>query len=398
MARKLILIALLVLMSAFFTSCTDSIFGWLYPGSGDAESANDLIALGDQALAKGDATAAYGYYVKAVTADASSGRARIGVARARFLMSNVDLILLVSKMTSGTDDDLPAIITQFAVAIRLTMDDVITYLAPITQGACPDVSMYDFEVNINLVLSYFLRGFIRNGDSNNDLVYFSAGGPNSGDLFIFQDGNLGYNTAKVDVENLESQITTTLDDFNNRISLLQPIEESSVSNIISFGHDIVEDLIEVYKIFGTSFSDFQEAANALNRGVQGISGGEVMDDVKNDINERVTEMSGYLTGADADALILSSDHLKLVGTNAFSGSYTAFAETPWATTVPTFATYAAGKTNLLRRVTDHPGSSYDITNPTNMAYIQEVVTVMNDIVIHITDSNLLKQLMGTGGS
>lgn len=395
MTRRVIVLLLVVFFSFNLVSCTSSIFDWLYPDEGgDGDSVEDLIANGDAALKRGEPKTALDYYSRAVALSSPrSSRASVGAARATMLLVNVDIMMLCSKLIADNSGDLSAIISPEAGTLEEKMGAVISYLAPLSSGQCDgEIPATDFEVNMNLMIAYFLRGFLKNGDSNTDGAYFSASGSDNGDIFIFEGSSIGYNANKVNVETLQANIETEMNNLTAGIAG-GSVPRATVSNLIYMSHDVLEDLLLVYKYYNTSFDDFIGAATALNRGVAGISGGEVVADMQNEINSRVNEMNSYLNGADTDTANLSTDHLRLVGTNAFSGSYSTFSETSWALHMAIGSDNLddTGKTNLSGILGIHTG---DFSVVARSAYLTRLQQTIEKILNDITSANLINNLMG----
>lgn len=400
MTRRITGPLLIALLCLGLAGC-GNIFDALYPDQ-DSTTTNtdDLVALGDSALQSGQVDSALDYYGRAVAQQSGNSRARRGYARAYIMKKNADLLWMASRISSGSTD-ISAVITTSAVSMTNTMNVVIDKLLPVSQGSCDGiVPATDFEINMNLALAYFLRAFLRNGDSNGDGDYFSASGAGGGDLFIFQDGNITYNVNVSAFTVMQGPLENLLDQLNG-FGTSGILPRSSVSNVLVLSHDIVEDILFVYRIFGSSFSDFLGAASALNQAVGGLSAGSVMDDIRNDINQRVAEMSGYFNGATADANYLSSDHLSVVGTQmsnwsgGASGWYSSFVKTGWTNHLAAIpdTTYASGKTNLLRLFSAHPaGYTNTITN--DISYITNMAAVVNGILEHVQNANLLNSIGG----
>lgn len=400
MTRRITGPLLIALLCLGLAGC-GNIFDALYPDQ-DSTTTNtdDLVALGDSALQSGQVDSALDYYGRAVAQQSGNSRARRGYTRAYIMKKNADLLYLASGL-SGQSTNIPHIITDSAVSMTNTMNVVIDKLLPVSQGSCDGiVPATDFEINMNLALAYFLRAFLRNGDSNGDGSYFSASGPGGGDLFIFQNGNITYNVNVSAFTVMQGPLENLLDQLNG-FGTSGILPRSSVSNVLVLSHDITEDILFVYRVFGSSFDDFLGAASALNQAVGGLSAGSVMDDIRTEINQRVAEMSGYFNGATADANNLSSDHLRVVGTqmsnwnSGASGWYSSFVKSGWTnhlTGIPV-TVYAAGKTNLLHRFSTHP-ASYTNTSPYDILYITDVAEAVNNILQHVQNANLLNSIGG----
>ncbi|MDD5065489.1 MAG: hypothetical protein PHF84_00445 [bacterium] len=407
MNRKFLIIMLTcTVIIVGIMSC--SVFDGLYPDkdTGTTDAA-DLVEMGDIAMQKGEVAAATNYYARAVRADGRNSKARRGYARANILLNNANLIWLASKMSSGQDSDLPGLITASAGGFLGTMDVVIAYLGPISEGRCDGaVSAYDFEINMNLMLAYFIRGFLRNGDSNGDSIYFSTAGPGGGDLFIFDNGNLGYNPAVADITTLQNNIEGDLSAIESSLPTMASIQRSTISNLIWQGHDINEALLLVYKTFGSSFVDFTGASSSLNKAVAGLTSGGVMDDIRNDINERYTEMSAYLTGADTDANNLNNDHVRIVGVNVpgyISDSvswYASFSKSVWPHAFVNSTDPRTGMTNLYYKFVRKPGDFFtNLASPQtaeDLKILQQTTNTMLQLMRDVENANLIKNLMGSG--
>ncbi len=410
MTRKIIILAIISVLA--FSGC--NIFGWLYPGGSTSGDTTELKLEGDIALQKGDLDTALDYYAKAVSADPKNSAARWGYVKTYILKNNVQLIMLASKFTG--DQDPADIITAYASTLNTMMNEIINYAAPIVEGPSDGViSQYDINVNGTLMLAYFIRGFIGNADSNHDGNYFSALGPGGGDVMIFDNnGQFTYNANVVNIDSLQNSLesmyndlsTSVSDPSNNRLS------RSVVSNIIVITHDLTEDLLYVYKIFGGSFNDFSKAVSALNNIAQGLPDTEVFTSFKSDIDARYQEMSSYLNGAEIDTSVLNYDHFMMVGYNmsGYSGGtpsktyewtdYANFNKTAFTNHTPIATTYEPGKTNYLMRLNNHSGdyltnaiANYaQFTNDLN--FLNELYNSVQDVFNDIANANMIKNLTG----
>jgi len=400
------LLILCVLIIGIFASC--NIFDWLYPDEETSDNAEDLVAQGDAALQNGDVDKALECYKKAVDKDSKNSKARWGYVKAYILKKNVDLILIASKLTAGADPS--SVISSSASSITNTMNNVIQYLDPIAHGQCDGaISSTSFEVNLNLMIAYMVRGFLKNGDSNADNIYFSIEGSGGGDLFIFKNGEITYNPNVANIESYQSDLENTFNSILASLKTSPPskISRSSVSNILYIAHNLTEDLLYVYKIMGSSFADFSGGMYALYNGIAGLSTEEVVEDLKKEMEKRYNEAKGYLDGADDDTANLSHDHLRIVGTNMIGddGSdnwYYNFNKSSWDThsNPPTKSISDwYGKTNLYRRFLNKSGDY--LTNPLNtsqftndLIFISDLTNTISKIFRDIEESNLLKNLIG----
>ncbi len=407
MTRKLLIVIFVSLFA--FTGC--NIFGWLYPeDTASGDSATQKLQ-GDTAMQKGDLNSALNYYAEAVKTDSDNSEARWGYVQAYVMMHNVDIVMLASKFASGEDPS--EIITDFAGSLLTTMNTIISYLDPIASGSCDGViSQYDINVNGNLMLAYFIRGFLGNADSNGDGNYFSTTGSGGGDIMIFDEGSLTYNAAVVDIDNLQNNLNDLYDELSASVSnpSNKRLYRSTVSNIIVTTHNLIEDLMFVYKTFGSSFGDFTKAVGAFNNISQGLPNSSIFVDFKSQIDEQHDTMNGYLDGADIDTARLNFDHFMMVGYNmtGYSGTgdppkwpdYANFVKSAFDSHSPTATTYETGKINYLYRLSNHSGdyltnASANYTQFTNdLSFLNELFMSVTTVFTDIANANLIKNLTG----
>ncbi len=406
MPKKIIIFILIIFITGIFASC--NIFDWLYPDEDISGDVEDLIAKGDAALRSGNPSEAMKYYGEAIKKDSKSSEARWGYVKAYILTKNADLILIASKLVAGQDP--ASIISDSASTLMGMMNVIIDKLDPIAHGQCDGViPSTDFGVNLNLMLAYMVRGFLMNGDSNSDENYFSITGAGGGDIFIFQNGELVYNPAVVDIEGLSETLTVTFDEVINSLSTQphpSPLARSTVSNLLRTSHNIIEDLLYVYYVMGSSFSDFTGGMYALNNAVAGLAAGEVVEELKRELEDRYNEAREYLEGSEDDACSLNDDHFRIVGqdVNGYTNScpenwYTKFTKSPWTNhSNPPNTTYAPGKTNLYRRFLNKSGDYFttfgDAQFTNDLIFITDLTNTVSKIFRDIENSNLLKNLMG----
>jgi len=396
---KFKLLGILSLTLLLLNNC--SIFDGLYPdetAEGDVET---LIAKGDTELSKGNPYEAWINYDKAVQKAPRNSKARWGAAKSYILYKNADLILIASKIMGKQDPS--TIISKGASSLVDTMSKVIFYLDPIAKGQCDEqISRYSVDINLNLMLAYLIRGFLKNGDKpNSDGNYFS-----NGDLFILQNGKLSYNTNVVKIEDYQKTLESSYEDIVNSLSQTPPssIPRSSVSNIIYIAHNITEDLLLIYYIMGSSFNDFSGGMFALNNATVSISGSEVVEELKKELQDRYNEFNGYLNGADIDTANLNNDHFRFVGTNmiGYSGSpnwYDSFTNSDWSThSNPPNTEYQPGKTNLywrfLNRVSGNLLDEFppDAQFTNELIFITDLTNCLSKLFRDIENANLLKNL------
>lgn len=398
MARKLILIILLIGLAGMFVSCQKNVFSWLYPGKDDSVSSDtidDYISAGDVQLQAGHADKALTIYESAIAKFPLSAVARQRACRAYLLyQGNIDLLMIASQFSSGSGTGL---ISTIAANLMTIMNKIIGYLDDVSKGKCDSsILSTDFEVNVNLTFAYFIRGFGRNGDSNRDGNYFSTSGPGGGDIIIFSKNSLTYNTAIIDLASWQKSMTNLVKQFKTA----QSLPKDSVLDILHPAHEIVEAMLLVYSVFGSSFPDFMEAASCFSRGMLGLSGDTAILDIKKEIDKQVAKMNDYLSGANLDAANLNRDHKRLVGLDAYPGSYYDFVKSLWTdhTGAPNMIVADDSYANRLGAWNVH-GATYDLSgtppnNPADVDYIFLVINTVNQIIIDITESNLLKKLMG----
>lgn len=400
--KKQYILYICILLILIFTQC--SIFDGLYPDKAVGnESAQDLITLGDTALQNGNIDGALDYYSRAITASqGTSGLARKGYAKAYILKNNADLMFLGSQLSAGTG--LPSSIVS---SLTNTMNTVINTLNPIGLGQCDSsVATTDFEVNVNLLLAFFIRGFMKPADSNGDGNYFAEG-----DILIFKNGSITYNENVVDIDTLQAELESSLQsvqDSLNALPSLIALDRSVISNTLQWSHNITEDLLLIYKIFGNSFSDFTKAMDALNRGITGLNVNNVLNDIKTEADKRYNEMNSYLNGSLADTTNLNNNHYRIVGQNMINFAhidhwYDNFIKSDWTTHVINQNTYIDNGitfTNLNYKFSQNTGNFFtNNSTPTtfneDLLFMQQLTNTLNKLIHDVENGNLLKNLMGS---
>ena len=406
--RTILCFCVLALSLAVLGGCSFNLFSIFNPGG---KSYKGLVAEADAAYQAGDYQTAVEKYGRAVEANDQGSRARVGYVTAYSRLVFIDFLQVAGMMGSTNFNPFmmlndPPIMNGVTGASGL-FQVAIDYLTPVADNRCDgEVSYNDTGVNLELSISYLLRGIFKLGDSNNDGI---IGGP--GDIMILDSmlrptlnpaalnfGSVSSNLSRASTPSNGVSAAGTgspSDVFSAITGNFASLTNMRVTNdyryFLEAQHDSIESTLRIVRSIRIDFGYFDKAMFYLDRIATRYD------------NFPITVVTNYLAKARkgyAEIVMYSAIienpvgstfnnmHFEITGVDAYSGSVASFVPSP-------FSVHLASPGGLMTPLS--PAWSAVWSQPISLTNIATLSNVLKTSLANFTNidmSTLLKKWTG----
>lgn len=306
-----------------------------------------LLDRADAAYEAGDYRTAVEKYGEAIRVNPRGSRARLGYVNAYARQRFVDFLWLAQEL-SRTNGNMADILNRPQVRVNILGPDglfvqAIEKLEPVVEGRCDgEVPSYDIAVNLQIGLSYMMRGLVRLADSNGDGLYSTT----NDIVTLSSDGTPKVNDkAFRDIDQLIAMASTpsngvgTATGFGAIFSATT--NTSALTNLeggtngtyryyLQAWHDTAETLLDLLKNVDLNIVDLRNAYRAIYRVAHPYSGVPLLRSAWNTLERLNTELDRIVSLLDTPAAMLNTLHRDIVGTDAYTGSVRNFVPTPFS--------------------------------------------------------------------
>jgi len=375
MIKKFFILFFCVSFSFFLTGCNIfSIFnfGWGY---------NSLLDKAESAYEAGDYEKAADLYEQAIEVNPRGSKARAGFVNAYSKVRMVDFLWLAQKLNSTIS--ITNILNRPRIRENVLGPDglfqkAIDILKPVVDGKCDSaISPYDIAVNLQIGLSYFLRGVVLLADSNND-GYLST----ESDIIRLNEKGFPYlNEKALNVEEIEQALMNSGVSSNQGLGAVfsSTSDPLSLTNLqcgtngtyyhyLKAWHDTVEACLLVFKLISRNFYYFSESYDSIYRVSQPYEGKEIIGigNFLKKLFDLKAKIDSYEVKIDEYASTFNNFHKQITGVYAYSGKVKDFVKTPIESHLPPVVTDPPSPLYVMYYSTGSLGTNvYSITNLLN---------------------------------
>lgn len=347
-------------------------------------------------------------YAKVIEKDPENSKARVGYVNSYAKVRFVDF-LYIAQEVGKTNFNLTVllndpIVKQNIVGSTGVFQVTIDQLSKITSGECDgEIAVTDFNVNIQLSLSYLLRGLILMADSDGDGIIASTNA-GSQDLLVLNGLQVGFNEKVLNFEAIASNIQTASSMSGNTninggggdpLSIFLSVGNASDLTNLTLGtnssfryfveaiHDSVEISLNLLKVAATSITYFNNSFASINRIFSKYSESPTVGQLARNIGDLNTEVNQYASLIETPyAMTFNTFHNDLIGSYAYLGSVKNFSSSSFQSHLNDPAT--GGLVGIMK--------VFSSSDPLPLTNAQNLFTLLSNATSIFTNADIMSQI------